>query len=137
MTLPIRTILAPPLLVNVGTRHVVALVSAASAGVHVALAPEHFDEGGPLLGGSFVVAALGTAVVALAIRDPRRDRWAPLTAFLVLGGVAAAYALSRTSGLPGLIADPEAVDPLGVLTSAAELFGAICAVVITLRKDPR
>ena len=61
--------------------------------------------------------------------------WSVGHRFLVLLGTAAAYLLSRTSGIPGLITDPEAVDLLGVVTSSAEVVAAAAALFLS-RRDP-
>ena len=118
-------------------RYGVALVCAASAGVHAALAPDHYHEGGLGLGGSFVLAAVALAVAAALISSPQFDRWAPAVAVLVLAGVALAYVLSRTSGIPHLIPEAESADPLGLATSTAEVAAALVAATlrIPIRKD--
>ena len=124
--------------VNVGLRHAVVLVCAASAGVHAALVPEHLREGGPRLGGAFVLSAVLAALVAVVLRKPlqaRAARAAFLAAALVLLGTAAAYVLSRTSGLPFLIHDPEELDPIGAVTSAAEVLGGLASLFLITRKE--
>jgi hypothetical protein len=56
---------------------------------------------------------------------------------VLLSAIAVAYLLSRTAGLPGLIADPESVDPIGLVTSVGELLGAFAGIVLYLnRKEP-
>ena len=121
--------------VNVALRYFVAAVCAASSGVHAALVPEHVHEGGPRLGGAFAVSAVLLAAVAVAVRRPQRDRLALPGAALVLAGVAFAYLLSRTAGIPLLITTPEAADPIGTITSAAEVAAALAAVALITRKD--
>jgi hypothetical protein len=109
-TAPILT--APRTPVNVVLRDFGALVCAGGAGVHAALVPEHLKESVPL--------GAGFAGFAAA----------------VLTAAAIAYLLSRTSGIPLLITEPEQFDPLGLLTTTAELAGALsyCPPLIT-RKD--
>ncbi|HSF26744.1 MAG TPA: hypothetical protein VLC50_04425 [Actinomycetes bacterium] len=126
----------PPTVVNVVLRHVVAVAAAISAGVHVALVPDHWAEGGPTLGLAFAVAGVAAGAVALFVRRPEHDVWAPLAAAIVLAATVLAYALSRTVGVPWLISEPEGLDPLGVLTTVAELFGAVSGLLLTTRKDP-
>ena len=124
--------------VNVGLRHAVVLVCAASAGVHAALVPDHLREGGPRLGGAFVLSAVLTALAAVVLRRPLQARAAGaafLAAALVLLGTAAAYVLSRTSGLPFLIPDPEGLDPIGAVTSAAEVLGGLASLFLITRKE--
>jgi hypothetical protein len=127
---------APSRAVNVLLRYVVALACAVSAGVHAALVPDHWAEGGPGLGGAFAACALASAVLGVAVRRPERDGWAPAAAAAVLAATVLAYGLSRTAGLPLLVSGPEALDPLGVLTSAAEVLGALSGLLLTIRKDP-
>ena len=116
-------------------RYVVTIVCAASAGVHAALVRPHVDEAGLPLGAAFAAASVALAVAALAVRLPRHDAWAPVTAGVVLCVIAASYLLSRIAGLPLLITDREELDPLGVLITGAELVGALAAVVLIRRKE--
>jgi hypothetical protein len=113
-------------------RYLVALVAAGSAGVHAALVPEHLREG-TALGVAFAGTAIALALVAAVTRTPRNDTWAPAAAAAVLLATAAAYLLSRTTGLPGLITDPEEVDLLGAVTSSAEVVAAAAAVLLSRR----
>lgn len=121
--------------VNDALRGTVVLVCAASAGVHAALVPEHLAEGGPLLGGAFAASALALAVVAVLARRPGRERRVVSVAVVVLVANALAYLLSRTTGLPLLIPDPEEVDLLGVATTLAEVVGAVAGVLLLTRKE--
>jgi hypothetical protein len=67
-------------------------------------------------------AAFVVAAVALTVSPgPAVSR----AAAVLLVGVAAAYVVSRTSGIPGLIDDPEEVDPVGVVISCLEVVGAV------------
>ena len=109
-------------------------ICAASAGVHAALVPHHLDES-VRLGVAFIGSAVALVLVALVVRSPRHDRWGPTLAATVLAVTATAYVLSRTVGLPLLIDTPEAVDPLGVLTSAAEVVGVWACFPLLNRKD--
>jgi hypothetical protein len=115
-------------------RIAVPTICAASAGVHAALVPEHLDESIPL-GVAFIVSAVALVLVALVVRSPRHDVWGPILAATVLAMTATAYVLSRTVGLPLLIDTPEAVDPLGVLTAAAEVVGVWACFPLLNRKD--
>lgn len=136
MTLSSRTIVAlPGVAVNNGLRDIVVLVCAASAGVHAALVPEHLAEGGPLLGGAFAASALALAVVAVLARRPGREHWAVSIAVAVLAANVLAYVLSRTTGLPVLIPEPEEVDLLGVVTTIAEAVGVVSGVLLITRKE--
>jgi CDP-diglyceride synthetase len=121
--------------VNDLLRAAVVLVCAASAGVHAALVPEHLHEGGPLLGGAFALSALALALSALLARLPEYDPWAVELALVVLAANVLAYVLSRTTGLPVLIPDPEEVDLLGVVTTVAEAVGVVVGVALLTRKE--
>jgi hypothetical protein len=105
--------------------------------VHAALVPEHLREGGLRLGGSFLVAALTLGVLAAVVRTSRHDRWAVTAAIAALVTISALYLLSRTSGLPFLIPQAESADPVGVLTTTAELSAALAAAALrsSTRKD--
>ncbi len=115
-------------------RYLVTVVCAGSAGVHAALVLEHLHESTPL-GLAFAGATAALALIAIAARKPRNDAWAPAVAALVLLMTAAAYVLSRTSGIPVLLADPEEVDLLGVITSSAEAVAAAAALLLLDRRD--
>jgi peptidoglycan/LPS O-acetylase OafA/YrhL len=106
---------------------VVVLACALSAGVHAGLVPEHMKES-PLLGVSFVAAAVLAALLAFALPRARGSVVLPGAAAVLLGGLIVAYGLSSASGLPLLGAEQEALDPLGVATKAIELTGLVCAV---------
>ena len=124
--------------VNVRLHHAVVLVCAASAGVHAALVPDQLREGGPRLGGAFALSAVATAVAAVLLHKPRSakvTKTALVATALTLLGVAVAYVLSRTSGLPFLITDPEALDPIGAVTSAAEVLGGLACLSLLARKE--
>src|ERR671910_1856142 len=98
-----------------------------SAGVHIALAPEHLGESALLglgfLGSAALLLALGLGIYA----RPESFRLPPLIAFLS-AALIAAYVASRTVGLPVLHPAPEAVDPVGVITKGVE----VVAVVLSL-----
>lgn len=121
--------------VNAVSRYFAAAICAGGAGIHLALVPEHLHEGGPMLGAAFALSAGLLALAALTVRHPRHDSWAPHATIAVLIGTAAAYVLSRTTGLPPLISTPEATDLLGELTSAFEVAAAIACFALITRKD--
>jgi hypothetical protein len=107
--------------------NVVLFTCAASAGIHAGIVPEHLREE-PRIGVAFLITVavllgLGTAI---ALR-PLSHRLAWL-ASLVLGGLIAAYVVSRTTGIPFLSPDPETVDPVGIAALATELLGLGCAL---------
>lgn len=112
-------------------RTVAALVCAGSAGVHGALVLPHLHES-HLLGSAFAVDAALLAVSAARVSERRRGS---LPVAAVLATTALAYVLSRTTGLPGVLPDPEPVDGLGVLTTSWELVGVAVCLLLTFRKE--
>jgi drug/metabolite transporter (DMT)-like permease len=120
--------------VNDALRWFAALVCASSAGVHAGLTPEHLRESVPL-GLAFAVSVVVLAAGALRLRrEPSGARWVALA----LVAVAGAYLLSRTTGLPVLVPEPEPVDTLGVLTTSAEVLAAVAVRCLPLvGKEPR
>jgi hypothetical protein len=108
-------------------RDLVTVALAMSAGVHAALAPEHWRER-PLLGIGFVAAAatLGVAVVWLQTAP---SRLAAALAAAVLAGLSVLYLVSRTRGLP--VTGREEWDAVGVATQALQVVGiAIAAALV-------
>jgi len=108
---------------------VVIAACAASAGAHAGLVPEHLRES-PALGVAFIVsvAVLLGVVVVLAIRPGQPH--AITAAAVLLAGLLAAWAASRTSGLPWLEPHPEPVDAVSVATKVVEAIGLACALVL-------
>jgi hypothetical protein len=116
---------------------VVVLVCTISAGVHAALAPEHFSHS-VATGLGFVAATVLLAPVALVLaRDPT-SRPGLIAAAVVLAGLLVAYVLAITTGVPVLLPEPEPVDLVAVVTKVAELVGLVAAVTLlsSLRADP-
>jgi len=116
-------------------RYGVTAVCAGSAGVHAALIRPHLVDGGPPLGAAFAAAAAALALGALAVRQPRHDSCAPTAVSGVLFLIALSYLLSRTIGIPLLIGQAEHLDAPGMVTTAAELVGAVLAAALVARKD--
>lgn len=123
----------PPLAAVGLLRLVVVCTCAGSAGAHAVLTLPHLGES-LSLGVAFAVAAVALAAAALAVRDPRFDTWAPRASACLLAGTATAYVLSRTTGIPGLVPQPEPLDALGLATLVAELTAAVAALPLTPRK---
>ena len=100
---------------------------AASAGAHAGLVPEHMREAAPL-GVAFVVATglLLAAATALAM-SPESVR-AARAAALLLAGLVAFYAASRSTGIPLLEPHAEPVDAVGVTTKLIEALGLVLAL---------
>ncbi len=112
--------------VNVADSDLCAVVCAASAGVHAALIPPHAHESTRLaVAFSLATVALVAAAVALS-REPSPAVSAAVGVLLL--AVAAAYFLSRTTGIPGLTQHQEPFDPVGVVISLLELAAAFVAV---------
>ena len=116
-------------------RDVVILACAVSAGIHGALAPEHFAEGTPA-GVGFVASTvlLAGLVVLLTLRPA--DRLPVAGAALVLLGLLVSYALAVTTGFPVLHPEPESVDGLALATKAFEGVGLIAALALLHRPAP-
>ena len=114
-------------------RDVVILACAISAGIHGALAPNHFSEGtGGALGFAAATVALALLTVALT-RYPLAELPFVLAA-LTLGGLIASYAFAITTGLPVLHPAPEAVDGLALVTKAIEAAGLVAASTLLWRR---
>ena len=102
------------------------LACAISAGIHAALAPEHFAEEGIPAGVGFVVSAVLLAALAVVL-TVRPTGLARAAAALLFAGLIAAYALVVTTGVPVLHPDRESLDGLALATKAVEAAGlALC-----------
>ena len=103
-------------------RDVVILACGISAGIHGALAPEHFAEGTGA-GVGFVAATIALAALAVVLtRRPASEL--PLVASVaILAGLLASYALAITTGVPFLHPDREPVLGLALATKAIEALG--------------
>jgi hypothetical protein len=103
------------------------LAVAFSAGIHAALVPEHLEEM-PRLGDAFVVAAVVGGLIAcgLALR-PDELRLQVLAGIFCLGqiGVWAAFV---TVAVPGFAGTPEPVEPIALLSKAAEAIAVLLAL---------
>jgi hypothetical protein len=111
----------------------VILTCAISAGIHGALAPDHFEEG-TAAGLGFVVATFLLAALAVVLTS-KPTQLALLATAGVFAGLIASYALVITTGFPILHADPEAVDGLALFTKAVEAVGFVLAASL-LRRRP-
>ena len=108
-------------------------VCAASAGVHAALVVPHSHESAGLAV-AFAVSAVALAVAAVALALDAGPAVTTVVA-LLLTGVAAAYALSRTTGIPGLTVHPESLDVFGTVVSCLELMAAAALVWLPTRRS--
>jgi hypothetical protein len=100
---------------------------AASAGIHAGLVPEHLREE-PRLGVAFIGAALVLLATGAASSFRPSARPVASVAAFVLGGLILAYIASRSTGIPILAPDPEAVDAIGVAAVCIEVLGVLCAL---------
>jgi hypothetical protein len=113
---------------------VVILACAASAGVHGALAPEHFQEG-VAPGTGFVVSTVLLAALAVALtRNPTQRTL--LAAVALFSGLIAAYALVVATGIPLLHPEREQLDGLALATKAIEAAGLVLAASLVRRPAP-
>jgi hypothetical protein len=110
-----------------GNQDVVILACAVSAGIHAALAPDHFREAtGAGLG--FVVATVLLAALAVAVTFWPDHLHAPKLAALVFTGLVVSYGLAITTGVPALHPDVEPVDGLALFTKAVEIAGLLASL---------
>ena len=107
-------------------RDVLIVACGISAGIHAALAPDHFSEGTGAGAGFLGAAVLLAALAALLTRRPA-SAVLPGVAVTVLAGLLASYALAISSGVPVLHPEPEAVDGLAVFTKGIEAAGLVAA----------
>ena len=101
-----------------GPKIVAAVAIVATGLIHLVTARDSFGEA-TYKGLLFVANGVGALVAAVGVY---RDRdWGWLLGALVAGGAFLGYVLSRTVGLPGLPAEPDAwFEPLGVASLIAE-----------------
>ena len=107
-------------------RDLVILTCAISAGIHGALAPEHFAEGAGA-GIGFVAATVALAGLAIALNVRSAGALALTAAMVVFAGLLASYALVLTTGVPLLHPDREPADGLALATKAIEAVGLLAA----------
>jgi hypothetical protein len=117
----------------VAERDALIVACAISAGVHVALVPEHYEES-TALGIGFLGSAVVLAVLAIALTR-RVSPSALALSGATLAGLLAAYALAITVGLPFLHPESEPVDGLALATKVVEAAGL--AVALHLLWGPR
>jgi hypothetical protein len=116
-------------------RDLLALSCAVSAGIHAGLVPGHFDES-VAAGIGFAASAVALAGVAIALaRGPGAIHVD--AAIVLLAGLIAAYALAVTTGIPGLVPEPEPVDALALVTKAIEGIGLVLALSLKGTRYPR
>jgi hypothetical protein len=108
----------------------VVLACAVSAGVHAGLVPEHLREE-PALGVAFIVAAALLAATAIGVSARPASVAAGWGAAALLAGLIVSYAASRSTGIPLLQPEREAVDAVGIVTNLVEVAGLAAALSLT------
>jgi hypothetical protein len=111
---------------------VVILACAISAGIHAALAPEHFAEG-TAAGVGFVASAVLLAVGAVALTLRPGGTVALAATAALLAGLVAVYVLVVVTGVPVLHPDAEPVESLALVTKLVEALGLLAASSTLLR----
>ena len=112
-------------------RDAVIVACAISAGVHAALAPEHFGES-TALGAGFLTSAAGLAVIAIALTRRPSPLALGLGTFL-FAGLLLSYGLAITAGLPLLHPEPEPVEGSALGTTVVEATGLVAALDLLRR----
>jgi hypothetical protein len=112
---------------------VVILACAISAGIHGALAPEHFEEGTGA-GAGFVAATVLLAGLVLALTLRPASGAAVAGAAIVLAGLIASYALAVTTGFPVLHPEAEPVEGIALFSKAIEAVGVAAAASLLWRR---
>jgi hypothetical protein len=102
------------------------LACALSAGIHAALAPEHFRET-TAAGAGFVASAVLLAALAVVL-SWRPSAFADVSAALVFAGLIVAYVAAVTTGIPVLHPERDAVEGLALATKVIEAIGVAAAV---------
>ena len=108
-----------------GRTDAVILACAISAGIHAALAPEHFRET-TAAGVAFAASAVLLAGLAAVLTSRPSDAALTATA-VVFGGLIGSYALAVTTGFPVFHPDVDPVEGLAVATKAVEAAGLVLA----------
>jgi hypothetical protein len=112
----------------------IIVTCAVSAGIHAALAPNHFKEGSGA-GVGFVVATVLLALLAVVLTQNPSELALVATAG-VFSGLIVSYALVITTGVPVLHPDIEAVGGLALFTKAVEAIGLVTAASLVRRPSP-
>lgn len=105
---------------------VLVFTCAASAGAHAGLVPAHLN-GEPRLGVAFLIAVVLLVAAATAAATHPGDRRITSAVGLLLACLMLAYLASRTTGIPMLDPEPEALDMVGIATNAVEALGMLVA----------
>jgi hypothetical protein len=103
----------------------VIIACAISAGVHAALAPDHFRETIAASAGFVVAAVVLGALAVVLTRRPTELAFAATAA--VFAGLIVSYVLAVTTGIPVLHPDVDTVERLALATKAVEALGLALA----------
>jgi drug/metabolite transporter (DMT)-like permease len=114
-------------------RDLLVVACAISAGIHAALAPEHFEES-MVTGAGFAASAALLAVLVVALRRPRHAALASGLTATTLAALIVLYAVAAATGIPVLHPDVDPVDRIAVATKAVELVGL--ALALDLLRHP-
>jgi hypothetical protein len=107
-------------------RDLVIVACAISAGIHAALAPEHFRESTGAGVGFLAAAVILAAVAAALTRRPGSALFLGVAA-AGLAGLLGSYALAATTGMPLMHPEPEPVTGLALFTKGVEALGLLAA----------
>jgi hypothetical protein len=115
-----------------GLRIIAVVAIVATGFIHLVTARDSFGEA-TYKGLLFVANGVGALVASVGVYRDRNRGW--LLGALVAGGAFLGYVISRTVGLPGLPAEPDAwFEPLGVASLVAEAVFLI-VFAVTLRQS--
>jgi hypothetical protein len=106
---------------------VLVFTCAASAGAHAGLVPAHLN-GEPRLGAALLIAVVLLLAAATSVAARPGNRRTTSAAGLLLAGLMLAFLASRTTGIPVLDPEPEALDAVGIATNAVEALGVVGAL---------
>jgi hypothetical protein len=111
------------------------LAIVASGVIHLLEARDAFGDAA-YKGALFVAQGLGALVAAVGVYRDQRG-WGWFLGLLVTGGALVGYVASRTVGLPGLPAEPEAwLEPMGVASLIVEGLFVVLFVFAWRRPSP-
>ncbi len=112
---------------------VAILLILATGAIHLLEAQDAFSEV-TYKGVLFVANGIGAILAAWGIF--KGEGWGWLLGLAVAGGAAIAYVLSRTTGLPGLPAEPDAwFEPLGIASFVCEVLFVLVFAIGRPRMD--
>jgi len=112
---------------RVVSNKILVFACAASAGAHAGLVPEHLYAE-PRVGVAFLVAIVLLLATGAALTVRPDDPRIATAAAVLFAGLIVAYAASRTTGIPLLAPDREALDTVGVATKVVEVAGLALAL---------